>query len=93
MDTNFLRDLEEIFGPMQVIQAPDPGRTVLCDMCNADYTESGEPGGILFGSYAVCPRCSDKVETDAKKFKEESHIKARCPEGVSFADWVREDLR
>lgn len=30
---------------------------VLCDLCNEDYTESDVTGGILVGSYAICPKC------------------------------------
>jgi len=93
MANNLIDELEAIFGPMTHIVAPDPGNIVLCDMCNADYTESGEPGGFLFSSYAVCPQCTDKVEADAKEYGEEKHIKARCPSDMSFADWVRDVLR
>jgi hypothetical protein len=43
------------------IEIIDIGNTVLCDFCNMDYTESDEPGGCLMGSYAICPRCTPKL--------------------------------
>ena len=36
------------------------GDTVVCDYCNDDYTDSDEKGGVLIGSYAVCPKCAEK---------------------------------
>jgi hypothetical protein len=35
----------------------DIGNTVVCDFCGKDYTHSREKGGLIMGSYAVCPRC------------------------------------
>ncbi len=35
----------------------DIGDTVVCDYCNEDYTESEKTGGMIVGSYAVCPKC------------------------------------
>lgn len=94
MSNDLIKDLTEIFGDMQVIDlSGSAGNTVLCDICNTDYTDSKETGGILFGSYAVCPKCAPKMELDAKKYNEEKYIASRCPENKSFADWVREDLR
>ena len=71
----------------------EPGNVVLCDDCNEDFTDSDRSGGIQFMSRAICPDCAPKWELDARKHGETHHIKARCPEGKSFADWVREDLR
>ena len=65
----------------------DPGNVVVCDFCSEDYTDSDEQGGILYGSYAVCPTCAPKMKG------RKGRLKATCPEGKSFADWVREDLR
>jgi len=31
---------------------------VLCGICNDDYTKCDAQGGILVGSYAICPACS-----------------------------------
>lgn len=71
----------------------DPGKTVLCDDCSGDFTESSSHGGLLFGSKAICPACAPKWEANAKRYNEEQYIRARCPVGKSFAGWVREDLR
>jgi hypothetical protein len=65
------------------------GATVLCDDCDMDYTASPLAGGILFQSKALGPCCAPKWEDSARKYGEERFIRARCPEGVSFADWVR----
>lgn len=62
----------------------DIGDTVVCDWCNADYTDSPESGGVLVGSYAVCPQCEGRVAPD--------EVDVRCPTGVPFRDWVL-DLR
>ena len=67
----------------------DPGHVVLCDMCGTDFTDRNDVGGMLFGSKAVCPVCVPGVESDAKKYNETSLIRERCPDGKSFADWVR----
>lgn len=40
------------------ISPEDLEETVICDICNADYTDSPEEGGILVGSYALCPKCA-----------------------------------
>lgn len=62
---------------------------VVCDICNADYTESDERGGLIFGSYAYCPRCAvDGLDT-IKAYGEEAFIRAYCPPEQSFADFVR----
>lgn len=66
------------------------GRIVLCDDCNADWTDRPEPGGILFQSKAICPDCTPKWLKSTAKYKEERFIRARCPPAMSFADWVRE---
>jgi len=81
-----------MLGPVKHIVI-DPGDFVICDGCNEDWSESKESGGILFDSRAICPTCAPKWEKDAKEYGEEDHIRARCPEGMSFADWVRDHLR
>jgi hypothetical protein len=65
------------------------GDTVLCDDCDGDYTASNLTGGILFQSKALGPCCAPKWEVQARKYGEERFIRGRCPEDVSFADWVR----
>lgn len=70
------------------------GDRVFCDWsCNKEYTHSPAKGGLLFGSYAVCPECAPDVEAKAVKNQEENRIRARCPEGMSFRDWVVNVLR
>lgn len=71
----------------------DAGQSVICDLCGEDKTESKVSGGFLFQSKAVCPDCAPNYEASAKRYSELHFIRARCPEGKSFADWVREDLR
>ena len=59
----------------------DIGDMVLCDLCNDDYTHSDVHGGILVGSYAVCPSC-------APKFADSDEPIIHCPAGMRFRDWV-----
>jgi len=66
---------------------------VVCDFCAADFTNSDRTGGFLFQSKAVCPDCAARTLPEIKSYGEEHFIRARCPEGKSFAQWVREDLR
>jgi hypothetical protein len=65
------------------------GGTVLCDIDDTDLTGDPRSGGYLFGSYAVGPCCVIRHEAMVRGYGEEWNIRARCPEGVSFADWVR----
>ena len=46
-------------------------------------------GGFLFGCYAYCPDCQDKGLKTIARDKEEWRIRGYCPQGKSFADWVR----
>jgi len=69
------------------------GDTVICDLCNEDYTTSDVSGGIYFSGKAVCPSCTPNFEKIIKDCKEEEYIKDRCPKDVSYADWVRNTLR
>ena len=64
------------------------GDTVLCDLCNTDYTDSDESGGLIVGSNAVCPRCEGRIRENLRKHGEEREIKAECPEGMSFKAFV-----
>jgi hypothetical protein len=64
------------------------GRTVLCDVCDKDWTDRPEPGGFLFGSYAYCPDCAVQGLRDIRKHREEHRIVALCG-SESFADFVR----
>ena len=66
----------------------DLGDTVVCDMCNENYTGSDKEGGIIFGSNAVCPPCTARMMPDIEEYNEKQYIKAKCPEGVSFWRFV-----
>lgn len=77
---------------MEIIKI-DIGNRVVCDYCGADCTISPVSGGFVFGSYATCPTCAPKLEADAIKYGETELIRARCPSNMSFADWVRNELR
>lgn len=68
------------------------GRNVACDSCDEDLTDDTRSGGYMFGSYAIGPCCVERHEARVRGYGEEWNIRARCPEGTSFADWVR-DLR
>ena len=65
------------------------GDVVVCDTCDADYTDRPDSGGFIFGRDAYCPPCAERALPNIKHYGEESHIKARCPDGQSFADFVR----
>jgi hypothetical protein len=65
------------------------GQNVLCDACDADLTSDPRSGGYLFGSYAYGPCCAEERLAVIRGYGEEWNIRARCPEGISFADWVR----
>lgn len=65
------------------------GNIVICDVCNGDFTDSELSGGFIFGSNAYCPRCAKRNLPMIKSYNEEHYIKAFCPEGVTFADFVR----
>jgi hypothetical protein len=66
------------------------GRTVVCDLCDADCTDSAVSGGFIFESKGVCPACAPRFLATIRKYNEESFIKARCPEGKPFADFIRD---
>lgn len=65
------------------------GRIVVCDFCDDDYTDKDTGGGFIFGSKAVCPSCEGETRKSIAGYGEEHYIKAECPEGQSFADFVR----
>lgn len=67
----------------------DVGDNVICDGCNEDMTNDPRSGGFLFGSYGYGPCCGDKRLESIRGYGEESYIRAHCPEGMSYADWIR----
>lgn len=66
----------------------DPGETVLCDLCNEDYTNSDEKGGFLFLSKAVCPKCAPDFLISIKAYREEDYIRNFAHDDESFRDFV-----
>lgn len=85
-DADFAMEAAVEFG---IPGAVPVGDTVLCDIDSTDLTADPRSGGFMFDSYAVGPCCAESYEASARGYGEEDHIRARCPEGVSFADWVR----
>lgn len=70
-------------------RAMPTGRNVACDICLTDYTDSRATGGFIFGSKAICPKCSSDTAKSIARFHEEKFISAICPEGQPFADFIR----
>lgn len=66
------------------------GRDVVCDDCDADWTDRPESGGILFESKGICPDCTPAWLKSIARYHEERFIRGRCPADLSFADWIRE---
>jgi hypothetical protein len=73
---------------MKTVETFDIGDTVLCDLCNADYTNSEAKGGFLFGSKGVCPDCAPRFEAKAKEYGEADFIKARALPDETFKAFV-----
>jgi hypothetical protein len=70
-------------------QPVEVGRLVVCDSCSKDLTESPESGGFVFGSYGYGPCCAERFLAEIRRYGEEEFIKAHCPPGMSFADFIR----
>ena len=68
----------------------DIGRMVVCDVCSDDLTDSQESGGFIFSSTGYCPKCAPRGLQNIQRYGEERFIKATCPPGQSFADFIRE---
>jgi hypothetical protein len=71
----------------RLIQESDLGDSVLCDYCNTEFKGRDDSGGILAGSYAICPLCAPKAIADHEKYGEMSRITARCPPDMTFHAW------
>lgn len=70
------------------IEIIDNGPRVVCDGCNTEYTDRDDCGGFLFGTNVYCPFCATRMLPKIKEYDEEQYIKARCPPGMKFKDWV-----
>jgi len=66
------------------------GRTVLCDICNEDWTDRPESGGFIFESKAYCPDCARESLPSIIAYNEQHFIRASCPAGLAFPDFVRQ---
>lgn len=66
----------------------DVGDTVLCDMCNGDYTDSDAEGGFMLMSNGVCPECADRVENSCRQYGEEKYITERARPGETFKAFI-----
>lgn len=73
---------------MKKVETIDIGDSVVCDICNEDYTGSDEPGGFLFSLNGVCPKCAPRFEKSAREFNEEGFITARALPGESFWHFI-----
>lgn len=71
----------------------DMGRQVICDSCSKEFTDLPDSGGFMWQTKAICPECAPRWLDNARKFNETRFIGEQCPEGMSFADWVREVIR
>lgn len=69
----------------------DIGRNVACDDCGEDFTDSTVCGGFMLDDRASCPLCAERVLQRAPvRLMVRLAVRAQvCPEGVSFADFVR----
>lgn len=67
----------------------DIGPIVVCDWCDEDWTTRTESGGFIFQSKAVCPTCAPGLMSDLIKHGERHFVRATCPDGQAFADFVR----
>lgn len=86
-------EFEAMFPGAEIFEIK-PGRNVSCDGCGKDFTDSDESGGVYgWMTKAYGPCCAANILANAEKYGEMEYCKARCPEGMSFADWVRNELR
>lgn len=90
MNKKLPQSLTDAWAEAERTGSADIGRTVVCDICDEDYTDSTETGGFIFSSKAYCPVCAIEGMASIKKYHEEHFIRATCPDGKSFADFVRD---
>lgn len=82
-----MKTTEEVINGVKVIRI-EPGNTVLCDLCNEDYTNSDEPGGFLFSGKAVCPKCAYEFMKNVEKYNETHFVTDRARSYESFREFV-----
>jgi hypothetical protein len=85
-------NVEEVAPGIQIIHIPVEEGKVYCDASCAKehFEDDGIEGGMLFGSKAFCPACTEQTMPTIKEHAEEWNIKARCPKGMTFYNWVIE---
>ena len=66
----------------------DMGDIVVCDYCEKDYRGLPDSGGLIFQSKAICPTCAPEARKSIRRFGEERYIRAECPDGVPFQQFV-----
>lgn len=76
-------------GKSKKVDRIDIGNTVLCDLCNEDFTNSNKSGGFIYMTKGICPNCAGDFLKAVKKCKEEMYISQYCPKDTSFADFIR----
>lgn len=97
-EPSVLANMDQVVGPLWDIAMLNPGteidigRMVACDDCGADYTDSTAHGGYIWHNRATCPTCADRVlkVLPTQKLLRLMQHGSHCPEGISFADFVRE---
>ena len=57
---------------------------VMCDRCGTNFSDSDESGGCLIGSRTYCPSCAPS----AMQMVSQHEIRAVCPQGMSFRQFV-----
>lgn len=70
----------------------DIGNQVICDSCNADWTEIRNDWArertFIFGSYGYCPDCAPRMAKTIKSYNEEQFIRAFSKKGEAFCDFI-----
>jgi hypothetical protein len=69
-------------------QTIDIGNSVVCDLCNEDFTDSSETGGLMFQSKGVCPHCTPRFLETVNKYHEEHFIRDEARENETFRDFI-----
>ena len=85
---DFVARKQREHGMVQEITLPE--RMVICDLCNANHTDTDDVGGVLLGGKAVCPACAAKY-ADAIAIDEAEHpeMVRHAGESEKFGDFVR----
>jgi hypothetical protein len=66
----------------------DIGNTVICDICDKDYTHSNACGGFLFQSKGVCPDCAPRFLASVKRYGEMHFIRATAQDDELFREFI-----